>query len=132
VSGQAAPGGARVKFIKFLFVGGVNTAFGYGVFVLFVFFGFGPVTAPFFSTVLGILFNFKTTGVLVFKNNDNGLLLRFCSVYAAVYILNVAGLKLLALAGVNNLYAAGLFLVLPLAFAAFCLNKNFVFERVKK
>ena len=82
------------KFIKFLFVGGLNTAFGYGVFALFIFLKFHFAVASFLSTVLGILFNFKTTGTIVFKNNDNHLIFRFFGAYAIVYGLNVLGLKL--------------------------------------
>ncbi|MDR0645656.1 MAG: GtrA family protein [Elusimicrobiota bacterium] len=121
-----------VKFIKFLFVGALNTAFGYACFVFFVALGFGEILAPLFSTVLGVLFNFKTTGVLVFNNKNNGLLPRFFAVYGIVYLCNVAGLKIALLCGLGNLYVAGLILILPLAFLAFYLNKEFVFGKVKK
>ena len=121
----------KVKFIKFLLVGGLNTAFGYACFAFFVWLGLGPVSAPFFSTVAGILFNFKTTGVLVFKNNDNSLLWRFFAVYGVVYLINVAGLKIFAAFGLTNLYISGLILILPLALLAFCLQRKFVFERQK-
>jgi putative flippase GtrA len=121
-----------VKFIKFLFVGALNTAFGYACFAFFVWVGFGVVLAPLFSTVLGILFNFKTIGILVFRKNDNSLLPHFFAVYAIVYVCNVVGLKIAAYCGLHNLYIAGFILVLPLALLAFYLNRRFVFERLKK
>ena len=71
------------KFIKFLFVGGVNTVFGYSIFALFLFLGMHYAVATLFATILGILFNFKTTGVIVFNNKDNRadlqILRRLCS-----------------------------------------------------
>jgi putative flippase GtrA len=119
----------NARFIRFLFVGVLNTAFGYSAYALFIFLGLHYSLAVFCSTVLGILFNFKTIGVLVFKNHDNGLIFRFFAVYAVVYCANVLGLKLFLLCGMANMYVNGLILVLPLAILSFALNKKFVFER---
>src|SRR5574344_571040 len=63
-----------------------------------------------------VLFNFKTIGLLVFKNGDNRLLARFFGVYAVVYLCNVLCLKAFELGGIKNLYISGIILVLPLAF----------------
>ncbi|MCL2335252.1 MAG: GtrA family protein [Endomicrobia bacterium] len=117
------------QFISFLFVGALNTVFGYSMYALFIFLGLKYPVAVLFSTILGVLFNFKTIGVLVFKNGDNRLILRFFAVYAIIYVLNVAGLALLKSAGSQNMYINGLILVLPLALLSFFLNKKFVFER---
>ena len=118
------------KFIKFLFVGGLNTAFGYGVFALFIFLKFHFALASFLSTVLGILFNFKTTGIIVFKNHDNSLIFRFFAAYAIVYALNVLGLKLFDLIHFN-MYGAGFILIFPMAVVSFILMKKFVFINKK-
>lgn len=117
------------QFVRFLFVGALNTVFGYCAFAFFVFLGFNYIFAPLFATIIGVLFNFKTIGVLVFKNGDNRLLARFFGVYAVVYLCNVLCLKALELGGINNLYVSGIILVLPLAFLGYGLNKKFVFER---
>ncbi len=117
------------QFVRFLFVGALNTVFGYCVFAFFVFLGFNYIFAPLFATIIGVLFNFKTIGVLVFKNGDNRLLARFFGVYAVVYLCNVLCLKALELGGIKNLYVSGIILVLPLAFLGYGLNKKFVFER---
>ncbi len=119
------------KFIKFLFVGGLNTAFGYGVFALFIFLNFHFAVASFLSTVLGILFNFKTTGVIVFKNHDNGLIYRFFGVYGIVYLLNVFFLKLFDIIHFN-MYGAGFILIFPMAMVSFVLMKKFVFVNKNK
>ena len=78
-------------------MGGVNTAFGYGVFALFILLNrhfrvCSPeaelVLAPLISQICGILFNFKTTGTIVFRNRNNRLILRFFAVYSITYLLN--------------------------------------------
>ena len=118
------------QFIKFLRVGGINTLFGYGLFALFIFLGFHYAMASFLATVLGILFNFKTTGVLVFQNKDNRLLFRFFGVYGVVFVINVLMLKVLGNVGFD-MYIAGALVIVPLAVLSFVLNKLFVFG-VKK
>lgn len=114
------------KFIKFLFVGGINTAFGYGIFALLLFLKFHYSAAALLSTVAGILFNFKTTGTIVFKNHDNSLIFRFFAAYGIIYGLNILGLKLFDIIEFN-LYGAGFILLLPMAIVSFILMKKFVF-----
>lgn len=114
------------KFIRFLLVGGLNTAFGYFIYSLFLFFGFHYALASLFGTVFGILFNFKTTGVLVFQNKKNSLIFSFFAVYVFLYGLNVIGLKIFDYFNIN-LYIAGFVLLLPMALLSFFLMKRFVF-----
>jgi len=72
------------------------------------------------------LFNFFTTGRIVFRNSDNGRLLKFFVVYCVVYVLNVVGLTILDLLRFD-LYLAGLVMVPPAAIIAYMLNRRFVF-----
>jgi putative flippase GtrA len=118
------------RFLKFIFVGGVNTLFGYGLFTLFIFLNIHYAIASLLSTTLGVFFNFKTTGNLVFKSNNNRLIGRFISVYVIIYLLNVVFLKCLSVFNFN-LYVSGAILILPLAIASFILNKKFVFNHSK-
>jgi putative flippase GtrA len=115
------------RFIKFLFVGGLNTLFGYGMFALFIYFHFHYSIASLLATMLGVLFNFKTTGKLVFKSNDNRLILRFIGVYVIVYLLNILFLKILQLFGMN-VYFSGAIVILPLAILSYLLNSRYVFN----
>jgi putative flippase GtrA len=116
------------KFITFLLVGTVNTAFSYLVFVLLFFLGFHYSLATFLAIALGILFNFKTTGRLVFQSTDNGLFFKFFSVYLVLYLVNTASLW--AFNQIRfNLYYANAIMTLPMAFMAFCLHKKFVFKK---
>ena len=121
--------GLPEQFVSFLFVGVLNTLVGYGLYAFFVWVGFNYIWAPFFSTVLGILFNFKTIGVIVFQSHNNRLIGKFFGVYGIVYVCNVAGLKIFALCGVENMYISGAVLVLPLALLSFILNKKWVFKK---
>ena len=116
------------QFVTFLFVGVLNTLVGYLLYVFFVWVGCNYIFAPLFSTVLGVLFNFKTIGVIVFKSHNNRLLGKFFGVYGIVYGCNVLGLKCLDRVGITNMYIAGAILVLPLALLGFCLNKKWVFK----
>ena len=116
------------QFVTFLFVGVLNTLVGYLLYVFFVWVGCNYIFAPLFSTILGVLFNFKTIGVIVFKSHNNRLLGKFFGVYGMVYVCNVLGLKCLDKVGVTNMYIAGAILVLPLALLGFCLNKKWVFK----
>jgi|WetSurMetagenome_2_1015567.scaffolds.fasta_scaffold64017_3 putative flippase GtrA len=113
-------------FFRFLVVGGLNTAFGYGVFALFIVLGVHYAIAALLSTVLGILFNFKTTGTLVFRSHDNALIAKFFAVYGVNYVLGVLILKAFKALGVNVLVTAAI-TTLPMAALAFLLMRRFVF-----
>lgn len=116
----------RQQFLRFLVVGAVNTAFGYGVFALLAWLGLSYPAAIGVATVAGIAFNFQSTGRLVFGGAPVSRLARFIAVYAVVYLLNllaVAGLLRLGL----NVYAANAVAILPLAAIAYMLQRTFVF-----
>lgn len=117
------------KFIKFILVGILNTIVGYGLFAIFIYAGIKYPLAVLFSTILGVLFNFKSIGKLVFDSHDNSLILHFIAVYIVIYILNVSGLWTLKYFSFENMYINGFVLLAPLAIVSYVLNKNFVFER---
>jgi putative flippase GtrA len=115
-------------FIIYILVGILNTLFGYSVFALFIYLKVHYSLAALLSTVLGVLFNFKTIGKLVFGSNDNTLIFRFVSVYIVVYLMNVAGLRIYRLFD-DNMYLAGLLMIIPAAIVSFALHSRFVFRR---
>ena len=116
-----------IPFLRFLVVGGINTLFSFAIYALLILLGLHYVLAALISTVCGILFNFKTTGTLVFKNKDNRLLLRFFGVYTFTYFINIGLLKLFDMAGGGSL-VAGAIIVLPMAVVSFLLMRRFVFK----
>ena len=115
------------QFTKFLLVGALNSLFGYACFAIFLYFGLHYAAALFFATVLGVLFNFKSTGALVFGSHNNRLIFRFVASYAIVYLVNTAGIKIFTELGCAP-YIGGAVLILPMAILAFILNKRFVFN----
>ena len=117
-------------FVKFILVGILNTAFGYLVFAALLYFGLHYTLAVVLSTIAGVLFNFKTTGTLVFKNNNNKLIFKFVTVYALTCIIGIIVLRLAELVNVN-LYLAGMVSTGICAIIAFILNKNWVFKYEK-
>ncbi len=118
------------RFIRFLIVGGINTAFGYGIFALLIFLKFHYALAALLSTILGVLFNFKTTGRLVFESKENRLIFKFVGVYAITYVINTAFLGVFNFYRVD-MYLAGAVMILPMAMLAFVLNKSLVFRECK-
>jgi len=117
------------SFIKFIFVGILNTLFGYAVYSIFIFFNVHYSLASLMSTILGVAFNYKSIGVLVFSNKNNGILLKlkFISIYLVTYLINLLSLSILS--KYFNLYASAAILVIPLALLSFFLNKTFVFNK---
>jgi len=116
----------RIQFVKFILVGVLNTLFGYSVYSLFVYLNVHYAIASLISTLVGVLFNFKSIGLLVFNNSSNKLLLKFCAVYGVVYLINLFSLSILK--NYFNLYVSAAMLVLPLALVSFFLNRKFVFK----
>ena len=113
--------------MRFLVVGGLNTLFSYCVFALFLWLGVPYPLAVLLASILGIFFNFRTYGAMVFGSHDNRLLLRFFGVYAICYLLNLAPLAWARHHGFS-LYIAGAVVAIPMAFVAYTLNRLFVFR----
>jgi putative flippase GtrA len=115
------------RFVRFLLVGGLNTVFGYGVFALFILMRVPYPIAALLATVLGILFNFKSYGTLVFGSRDNRLIFRFFFVYGIGYAVGVGLLALGKAFGVPVLLT-GAVIAIPVAGLSFVLNRSFVFR----
>jgi len=81
---------------------------------------------------MGIIFNFFTTGYLVFANSDIRLLKKFCVVYALNWLLNTFIMWICEQSGYTNFYVIGAILLLPMAMLSFTLMKYFVFTRRKE
>lgn len=114
------------QFIRFVLVGGLNTIFGYSIFALLVLTGLHYTLAVGVATVAGVLFNFKTTGMLVFRSADNRRIVRFVGVYLVVYALNIAVIRVATLFDIEVLLAGALAIV-PVALLSYTMNRVFVF-----
>lgn len=114
------------RFVPFLLVGMLNTAFGYSCYAIALWAGLHYAVAMLVSTVLGVLFNFRSTGSLVFKSHTLNRLPKFAAVYALLYVCNLVVVSLLLQLGLSA-YVAGALMLLPMAILAFFLNQKFVF-----
>ena len=71
---QTAGNATRRRFLKFILVGLLNTAFGYAVYAVLLFAGLDPQPALATSFGIGVIWNYFTTARLVF---DQGGFSRF-------------------------------------------------------
>lgn len=115
-----------IQIIRFLLVGVANTIFGYTIFAMFILLGLHYAVAVLLASICGVLWNFKTTGTIVFKNRDNRLILRFIGVYVLIYFLNVGFLRV---CGLSSLVGQAV-IILPLALLTFWLQKKYVFKEI--
>lgn len=115
------------RFFRFLVVGGVNTLVGYGIFAALILLGLPTAAAAIVGTVLGLLFNFVSTGGVVFKNRAGRLLPKFVAVYVVQMGINVAALHALETAGLHPL-VAGAVVLPPLAIFTYFALRRFVFR----
>jgi len=119
------------RFVKFLFVGAINTLFGYSTYALFVTLAFKPSDALLISYILGVFWNFKTTGSIVFKNNDNKLIVKFFLCYVFTYYVNNYSLNFLIDNFHWNKYLAEAVVIPPVAILSFTIFKTFIFVEKK-
>ena len=116
------------KFLKFLFVGALNTLFAYVLYAFFVAIGFVANVALVLEYFFGILWNFKTTGALVFKNSDNRLIFKFFGCYIFTFFFIFLFLYVLVNKCMLNDYLAQAILVPPIAVVSFFIMKFWVFK----
>jgi putative flippase GtrA len=112
---------------RFLLVGGINTLVGYGIFALFIFLGLHYTLASLLGTLLSILFNYFSTGRLVFREKGLGKIPRFYLGYLVGYLISLCALFALDRLGVDT-YLAGAITILAMVPINYFLNKNMVFR----
>lgn len=118
------------QFVWFLAVGGLNTLFGYGVFSLLVLVGLAPGVALLIATMLGVAFNYFTTGRIVFAAKGLGRLPWFIGVYGLTFLINLWSLRFLTSEGLSPFLAQALLLP-AIVVTNFALNKLFVFRAAR-
>ncbi len=119
------------KFVKYLFVGFMNTVFSYMVYAICVTILSRPTLSLAISYVIGILFNFQTTGRIVFKNKNNTLIFKFFLSYLTTFFINRYFLDTLVSTFHVDKYLSQAILVFPIAMISFLLLKHFVFVESK-
>jgi len=117
----------RIRFFRFLLISALNAVFGYSLFAGLILLGIRYPLAGAIGTIVGILFNFQTTGRVVFESHDLSLILRFFGVYAITYVVGVMLLWLGERQGIPVLATAAVCTV-PMGLLAYTLHRLFVFR----
>lgn len=121
----------KIRSIRFILVGAVNTAFSYGIYSFFLFSGANYAVANLFSLIVGIFFSFHTQGLLVFNNMEKNLFHRYVISWAVIYIANIFFIKKLTGFGFDS-YVSGALTIIPIAIFSYLLHHFFVFRHVAK
>lgn len=117
-----------MRILRFLVIGVINTIFSYLIYAALVLLGMHYSLATLISTVLGVIFNFFTTGRIVFRNMDNRRFVRFVLVYLFTYFVNILLLGWLVDGlGLDKLIAGAL-VTLPVALLSYLLNAVWTFQ----
>lgn len=97
------------KEVKFLIVGAINTAVGYGSYALFIFLGVNYMLSNVFASAIGIVNSYLWNRLFTFKSGNSAApeFARFVSVYLASLALGAAFLYAMVDRLGFNEYAAG-------------------------
>ncbi len=98
------------KKIRFLFVGVLNTAVGYGLYALFIFFGWHYIVAQTLSTLIGVAHSYVWNKYFTFGKTARSFkeALRFVSVYVVSYLISLLLQYLMIDKAGMSAYIAGL------------------------
>jgi putative flippase GtrA len=105
VPGRRADTDHVIRMVRFLVIGVVNTAFGYGIYALLLLLGLHPQAALAIQFIVGVVWNYFTHGRFVFGVWGFGRLPHYVLSYVAIYLCNAALLQELIAAGLGP-YAA--------------------------
>lgn len=119
------------EILRFFVVGAINTLFSYIVYALLVVIGFHYTLATLISTVLGVVFNFFTTGRIVFRSLDRRRFFCFVLVYTFTYFVNILLLRWLVDELAMDKLIAGALVTLPVALLSYFLNSKWTFHVVE-
>lgn len=118
------------RALRFFLVGAVNSIFGFLVFSALVLFGAGNLPALVGGNLLGLVFNFFSTGGLVFKNLSPSNIPKFVGCYIAMLAINTIALNIFAPLLGSRIGAQAL-LTLPMAGIAYAVMSLWVFRSAK-
>lgn len=116
--------------VRFLIVGVINTAVGYGAYVLFLALGLNYLIAGTLSTIIGVANSYIWNRFFTFKSKGKAVneLARFSLVYLVSYCISMLFLYLVVgVFGLNAYIAGGVNLILTTLISWFG-HKNFSFK----
>ncbi len=95
----------RTRFLRFVLIGALNTAVGYGLYVAFVLLSLHPQVALALQFAIGVVWNYTMHARFVFESKGYGKLLAYSAVYVGVYVFNAIGLDALMTLGFGAILA---------------------------
>jgi putative flippase GtrA len=113
--------------VRFIAVGMLNTAFSYALYAGLVLSHIDYRLALTICSVVTIIWNFNTTGRLVFGNRRKALIFKFVGGYGLIYLVNLGLVIMLARLGVGELARQAVALPVIVA-CSFALNRGWVFR----
>lgn len=116
-----------LRFVRFLFVGGLNTIFGFTVYSLFALSELPTWAVLVTSNLAGIAFNFFTTGGLVFRDLSISRVPRFLFCYGVIFVIYLELIQWLSPIFGGRIWAMAI-IVLPMAVLTYFMQLWFVFE----
>ena len=122
------------KRIRFLLVGGLNTAVGYGFYALFIFLGLDPYLAITLSTVIGVINSYFWNKYFTFRKPGKSIaeILRFVLVYAVSSCANLGLVYLFVDVLGTNPYLSGVFCLAITTLVSYLGHSFFSFRDGKK
>jgi len=122
----------RAALLRFLVVGVVNTAFGYGVYAAAVLAGLPAQAALALQFLLGVLWNYRMHARLVFAVEGWDRLPAYVGAYLLIWALNAVALRMLLAAGMSPLAAQGLILPATVALAWWLIGRVMGFHPARR
>ena len=114
------------RLVRFLFVGGLNTLFGFAVYSLLALSALSTWMVLIASNLAGIAFNFLTTGGLVFRDMSLSRVPRFLISYGVIFVIYLVLIQWLSPICGGRIWAMTI-IVLPMAVLTYILQSWFVF-----
>jgi len=118
------------KKVRFLFVGVLNTIFGYAVYALFIYLKMHYFLAQLLSSVLAIAHSYLWNKYFTFRSPGRSAseIIRFVSVYAVSYLLNM-GILFVSIEFFKwNAYFAGFICLFVTTVTSYVGHKNISFR----
>ena len=125
---ESKPGGRWLPtYVRFVLVGVFNTAFGFGLYLAFLWAGLPYPAALALSLFIGLLVGFLLGQRLVFSPTRPWRFIVYCAAWGLVYLLNLAGIAILMPLGVPVEFAP--LFVLPInVVLSYVLQKYLVYR----
>ena len=114
------------RFVRFLVVGGLNTLFGFVVYSILALSDLSTLMVLIVSNLIGIAFNFVTTGGLVFRDMRLTKIPLFLICYGVIFIIYLELIQWLSPIFGGRIVAMAI-IVLPMAVLTYFIQSWFVF-----